>query len=716
MVVDPMRVHEKWGIFDDSQPLEPGYSQCLWNVEARKMFKTKPDNQASTLTEILEKSKDKFGNRKAVGQRELLKTHMVPDSTGKLWEKLELRNKYTWLTYREYYDRVLNAARGLQMLGVGAKSKVVIYAETQRDWMVMAFAAWFTNAQVVTIYATLGADGATHGINETEATTVVTDAKLLKILAKVLPQCKQVKNIITMTDSDAELTAQIKESDIKIFSMNNFLDFGRTSIFHPCMPAPEDVAVIMYTSGTTGSPKGVIISHGNLVSTIAGVEHDLKGLTTNEDIYMAYLPLAHIMEMAAECCFLAMGAAIGFGTPSTLLSQGDAAKKLFTEPTKEAIGKNPELGKIKPRVEYSVGDAVLLMPTFMVFPPAVLDKLYQSVTAKFTEAKLGWLLRAGLRSGERHAQRGKVGANALLNVVFKKKVQSSVGGRLKAVISGSAPLSAEVQRFVQTVFAVPVRQGYGLTETCAGSAVAFWGDQTLRSVGPPTVNTTIRLADWQEGNYLVSDKEKPEIGVPRGEILIGGPGVASGYYISDKNPNEELRKKNSEDWVSIAGVRYFRTGDIGQVSSSGTLSIIDRKKDLWKGPNGEYVAFAKIEQALTVCPYVQLAMCYARVGSDYPVALICPQKPKILELGKELNVSGEFDVLCNDNRIVEAVHKVVVSTCQEQKLAAFEIPRKVALVSELWTPENELLTAAMKLKRPAIVAAHKENLDKMYAA
>merc|ERR1711959_68524 len=126
-----------------------------------------------------------------------------------------------------------------------------------------------------------------------------------------------------------------------------------------------------------------------------------------------------------------------------------------------------------------------------------------------------------------------------------------------------APLSPEVQKFIQTVLNAPVRQGYGLTETCAGSTVAFWGDNGACSVGPPTVSSVIRLADWEEGNYQNSDKDKPEIGMRRGEVLIGGPSVSLGYYINPKNPNAELETKNKEDWIEVGGQRFFRTGDIG---------------------------------------------------------------------------------------------------------------------------------------------------------
>merc|ERR1719499_2156404 len=127
-----------------------------------------------------------------------------------------------------------------------------------------------------------------------------------------------------------------------------------------------------------------------------------------------------------------------------------------------------------------------------------------------------------------------------------------------------------------------------------------------------------------------------------------------GYFVG-KDGDPEIQKKNDEEFVTIAGIRYFRTGDIGQVSPNGSLQIIDRKKDLWKGPQGEYVAYSKVEQALTMCEFVSLSMCYGRTGGEFPVALICPQKRRIEQLAQELQVEGTWATLCGNEQIVARV-------------------------------------------------------------
>jgi long-subunit acyl-CoA synthetase (AMP-forming) len=687
-----MRTHEKYGILDPDSEVA-GFGQCLWNVESHKHTRKYPRSNAKTLVEILEKTKDTNRGRKAVGWRETVNVHMIEEG-GARREKIELKNEFQWQTYGEFYDRILALARGFALHGLQPKAKVVIYAETQRDWMTSAFAAWFSNAQVVTIYATLGEEGAVHGINETEAEFVVADAKLLKIISKILPKCKSVKHVIAMSPCDAGLAGQIKEAGRTIHTIDEMIEGGKTYGFSPHLPQSDDVAVIMYTSGTTGAPKGVTLTHENIVAVVAGVEHAMDGAVTNEDVYLCYLPLAHIMEMAAEICFLSFGVQLGYGSPHTLTDTGVKLKR-------------PE----------SIGDAPCLQPTVMVFAPAVLDKVYQAVQAK--RQGLGgfgkWAFGRGLHTGERRFDNGKVGAAWLYNKIVFSKVQALVGGRIKCMITGSAPLSPDIQKFIQTVLNAPVRQGYGLTETCAGSCVGFWGDNSTGAVGPPTVCTTIRLADWPEGNYMNADKDKPEIGMRRGEILIGGPSVSPGYYMNPNSPNQELQTKNREDWVEVKGMRFFRTGDIGQICANGTVQIIDRKKDLWKGPNGEYVALTKVEAAIKLCDFVDLPMVYGKTGGDWPVALICPQKPRILALGAELGLGSDFEALCTKKEIVDRVMSACKEQCKQQKLVEFEIPKKIALISDLWTPENDMLTAAMKLKRPIIASKHKAEIDALYA-
>lgn len=285
-------------------------------------------------------------------------------------------------------------------------------------------------------------------------------------------------------------------------------------------------------------------------------------------MYLAYLPLAHIMELAVEITLYYLGMSVGYGSPHTL---------------------TPSSVKMKQTTPPQKGDAMALSPTVMVFAPAVLDKVYAGIKIKvkngssLKQTLFGWALDDALAKYDA----GGVGPHWLLNSIVFKPVQALLGGRVRCMLAGSAPLSADVQKFVQSCFAAPLRQGYGLTETCAATCLSVAHDNTTSQVGPPQESACIRLKDWEEGGYRNADRDVPSIGMRRGEILIGGPAVCMGYYVAAHAPDPEVVKRNQEDFVIINGARFFCTGDIGQFTASGCVQIIDRKKDLVKLQQGE---------------------------------------------------------------------------------------------------------------------------------
>lgn len=655
-----------------------------------------PADGSKTIFEIVDNACRRNATRPAVGVRKLVKVHSETVN-GRTFEKLEVENNYTFMNYTQFNERLTNFASGMRGLqDLQPKQRVVIYAETAMDWLTSACACFSQSLEIVTIYATLGEEGALYGINQTKSTIVIADPKLLKVLAKIAPQCPSMQHVITMGDVDEALAKKVRDTGKTVTSFEEVVKKGAETPVAPRPPTPDDVAVVMYTSGTTGAPKGVLLTHKNIVAACAGfqISGGRYGLSP-ETAYLAYLPLAHIMEMISEISMLMFGAQLGYGSPHTLTETGVKLKR-------------PE----------SEGDAIVLRPTFMVFAPAVFDKVYKSVTGKV--AASGGLKKSifnmAMNAGMRSYDNGGVGVNSFVNGIAFSAVQKMLGGRINTAVTGSAPLAPEIQRFMQTVLKAPVRQGYGLTENCACATLGAKEDNMVKSVGAPHSCSVIRLADWPEGLYMNSDKTRPDVGMARGEVLVGGPAVCMGYFVDPDSPDPDVVKKNEEEFLTIKGVRYFRTGDIGQITTLGTIQIIDRKKDLWKGPQGEYVALSKVESAVKMSPYVDIPMVYGKTGGEYPVCLICVVDREVSKWAAANGCPTSGTEMVKNQKVIDEVLRSVKDECKKVGLVEFEIPKKVALLAMVdgaapWTPENDMLTAAMKLKRPQIARAHAAEID-----
>jgi len=688
-------------------------NNVLWNHLSVGKHKSSIDG-ALTAYDVMVNTCKKFPAALTAGKRPLVKRHWV-DLNGKKVEKLELADSYDWITYQQFETTMTELGAGMtSLLSLKANDCIIIYAETAREWFLAAQGAFSQGLTVVTIYATLGEEAFMHGAAQTKAKLVVADAKLLKVVGNVFksknPLLKGLEKVVYIPDDPrtpdpviakqtAEAIAAIQSAGIEVLTFDELASKGRAAGLAPRPPKPDDLAIIMYTSGTTGMPKGVKISHSNVVATVAGLNDKLPTFPLDfvnggGETYLAYLPLAHIMEIAAEIVCYSLGMQVGYGSPHTLTPTG---VKIMSGTCK--------------------GDAQVLQPTLMVFAPAVLDKVYVGLNQKMKAASpiVQTLFKWGLAAGERRYDRGLVGSSWLYDKLVFSKVQALLGGRIKACVTGSAPLSPGIQKFVQTCFNAPVRQGYGLTETCASSCIGEACDNTTGIVGPPTTATSIKLRDWDEGGYRTADAADPAIGMPRGEILIGGPMVSQGYLVDAKDPDPEVVAKNATEFITEAdGTRYFCTGDIGQVHVSGSLQIIDRKKDLVKLQQGEYVALSKVENVLKGCTLVEVPMVYAESTYDHCIALICPSHVALKELGKSLGcASDDVATLCDDETVITEITKQCLAACKG-KLVGFEIPRKFGLIADTFTPENDMLTSAFKLKRKPASEKHKALINKLY--
>ncbi|XP_073013165.1 long chain acyl-CoA synthetase 9, chloroplastic [Typha latifolia] len=662
---------------------EPGYA--VRNYRFAEPVETHWEG-VLTLAELFEQSCKRFAYMPLFGSRKLIASEMEVTPDGRSFEKLHLGD-YEWLSYGEAFKAVCNFSSGLVQIGHRKGERVAIFSDTRAEWQIALQGCFRRSITVVTIYASLGEEALCHSLNETEVTTVICGRKELKKLIDISGQLDTVNCVIYLNDEGIpnEVSLAKKNTSWKVASFEEVQILGRENSVDADMPASSDVAVIMYTSGSTGLPKGVMMTHRNVLSTVSAVMTIVPELG-KKDIYLAYLPLAHILELAAEAVMVAAGCAIGYGSPLTLTDTSN---------------------KIKNGTK---GDASALRPTLMTAVPAILDRVRDGVRKKVDTkggiAKKLFDVAYGRRLAAINGSWfGAWGLEKILwDILVFRKVRAILGGHIRFLLSGGAPLSGDTQRFINICLGAPIGQGYGLTETCAGGSFSEYDDTSVGRVGAPLSCSYVKLIDWPEGGYLITD-----LPMPRGEIIIGGPNVTAGYFKNEEKTNESYK-------VDERGMRWFYTGDIGRFHPDGCLEIIDRKKDIVKLQHGEYVSLGKVEAALSVSPYVDNIMVHADPFNSYCVALVVAARSAIENWASNQGITySSFSELCQRQDTVKEVLGSLQKAAKEARLQKFEIPAKIILLPEPWTPESGLVTAALKLKREVIRKAFADDLASLYA-
>ena len=582
---------------------------------------------------------------------------------------------YEWLSFKQASDLVDRFTRGLTRLTttLSPGKTLGLYARNCVEWVTAENACNQQGWVSVAIYDTFGPDAVQHIVNHSEISVLVGEPACLRKLAPLLDGCPGLKTVVqtTAAPDDADFSQALAAKGVQCLSWSGVLEAGDAPEppLVPQPPQPGDLAILMYTSGTTGMPKGVMITHQNLISAAAGVLENLPPLSPS-DVFISYLPLAHIFERCAHVVMNASGSAIGF--------YGGDTRQL-------------------------TDDIQALRPTVMAGVPRVFDRLQMGIRAAVA-AKGGMsakIFNRAVQSSTKNLDKGKKATSTLSGIAFKN-VKKKLGGRLRIAISGGAPLAAETHKFVQVCFGCPVLQGYGLTESCAAATITLLGDHESGHVGAPLSCVEIKLVDVPEMNY--SSAQTP----PTGEVWLRGPCISQGYY--------KDAAKTAEDFDADG---WFHTGDVGRWNANGSLSIIDRKKNMFKLSQGEYIAAENIELALKSSPFVSQIFIYGDSFKNCVLAIVVPNPPYIADWAKSQKIpipAAELAAYCgnNDNRrLAEAIQADLTKVGRAAKLQGFELPRGVILAPE-FTIEDDLLTPTMKLKRPNLKHRYLKEIDAMY--
>ncbi|CAN9511163.1 unnamed protein product [Ophioblennius macclurei] len=647
-------------------------------VSASKRLVTSLHPGADTLDKMFEYAAKRFPHRDCLGTREVISEEDERQSNGKVFKKVVL-GEYRWLSYEEILSAATRLGGGLASLGQRPKFNIAIFCETRAEWLIAAQACFAYNFPLVTLYSTLGGPAVAHGLNETQVTHIITSRELLETKLKaILAEVPRLQHIVVVDDTPTTWPGFPRS--VSVHNMVAIQKLGAQSEDASAErkpPLPSDIAVIMYTSGSTGVPKGVMISHSNIIAGITGMAERIPNLC-EEDTYIGYLPLAHVLELSAELVCVAYGCRIGYSSPQTLADQSTKIKK------------------------GSKGDTSILQPTLMAAVPEIMDRIYKNVMTKVEEMSCIQRTLFILAYNYKLEQLVKGYSTPLCDRLIFSKIRALLGGQTRVLLSGGAPLSAATQRFMNVCLCCPVGQGYGLTETCGAGTISELWDYSTGRVGGPLVCCEIKLKDWIEGGYRSTDKPHP-----RGEILIGGPNVTMGYY--------KKEARNQVDFIVDGnGQRWFCTGDIGEFQEDGCLQIIDRKKDLVKLQAGEYVSLGKVEAMLKNCPLIDNICAYANSGETYVIGFVVPNQKQLQVLAQQYDIRGSWEDLCSSKAIEELVLKVITEAALAAQLERFEIPRKICLSPEPWTPETGLVTDAFKLKRKELKTHYQDDIERMY--
>jgi len=621
------------------------------NPVLRRRYKDQKDllsaiEDAKTGWEAFQRGVAKFGDANCLGTRKII------DSDA---------GEYVWSTYKQVDEQVKAFASGLiGKVGLAPGDFVGVNMKTRHEWTTSNLACQSQHMPIVTLYDSFGNEALGFIINKTKLSVVITALPQLTNLSTMLDDIPSVKHFIC-TDPVPDEIAQ-KFGDRSLYGFDDLVAYGKENPVESAPPSPEDLSLVCFTSGTTGMPKGVMHTHQSLVASMAAGFQVLH--VSSDDVHISFLPLAHIMEYWLQAMFLYRGVSIGY-------FQGDVRKLM--------------------------DDIKCLQPTVFVAVPRLLNRIYSSIQAA-AGAKTGvpkLLTQLAIASKTKALQTQGLVKSYWDWIVFAP-IRQVLGGRVRLIATGSAPMSPDALNFFRLAFSAEVLEGYGMSEAMVTN-ISSPITRDTGTVGPPFASVEIKLISVPEMEYSIDDKP-----YPRGEILIRGPSVMKGYFEEPDLTAEALDDDG-----------FYHTGDIG-LWISGALKIIDRRKNLFKTSQGEYIAPIKIENIYSRSPFVAQSFVYGHSLKNCLVAIVVPDPEYLEKWAKLNNIDQDIETLLHNDKLKQAVLDSIVSIAKKAGLMGFEIVKAIHLHGEPFSVENNLMTPTFKVKRFVARKTFAQQIDQMY--
>ncbi|MGC2414038.1 MAG: long-chain fatty acid--CoA ligase [Stellaceae bacterium] len=567
-----------------------------------------------------------------------------------LWAKRH--REYQSLSWSQAADSVMRLARGLAALGVETGDRVALVSENRPEWVVADLAIMAAGAITVPAYVTNTVEDHRHILGNSGArVAIVSSAALAARLLPAAALVPSVRVVVAMEPTNGVASA------LDLRAWDDVLALGSETsddiAARVAALTPDDTACIIYTSGTGGLPKGVLQSHRNIIGNCRGAYRLLETLGLDDEVFLSFLPLSHAYEHSAGLMFpISLGAQIYFAEGA------------------DALARN----------------LLETRPTMMTAVPRLYETMHQRIRLgieRERRLKRGLFERAVAVGRKRLAGEPLSLGDRLIDPVLEKlvrdKVRARFGGRLKAIISGGAPLNPEIGGFF-VALGVQLLQGYGQTEAAPVICCNPPGQIRVDTVGPPLDGVEVRIAE-------------------DGEILVAGDNVMKGYW----NAPEETARTLIDGWL--------HTGDIGHLGPDGYLSITDRKRDFIKNSGGDMIAPARVEGALTLAPEIAQAMVFGD-QRPYLVAVIVPDPGFAASHAKAHTTAVDLAALAEDSGFHKALGDVVARI--NRGLAAAERVRRFTIAAEPFTLENAQLTPTLKIRRHAIREAYRAAFETLY--
>ena len=557
----------------------------------------------------------------------------------------------------EMLSRAQHIAAGLYSLGVRPGDRVALLSDSRPEWTLTDAGCLFAGAIDVPIYPTLTPAQVRYILNDSGSRVlIVSNHKKFLQVKDILDECPAVEQVVLFEGAGIETAEVMTLAELE--KRGQSLEAEQPGLIDDLAHriAPDQLATIIYTSGTTGEPKGVMLTHSNLISNLIDGAGNLS--FDEKDIALSVLPLSHIFERQAMYMYLYQGMAVYY------------AESL------ETIG--PNLREVR--------------PTILVGVPRIFEKIYDrikervSAKGRVNMALLSWAVSVAKAYAEFQVEKKKVPWTLALKhklatkLVFSKW-REAFGGRMRLMVSGGAALPEELG-YIYLGAGLPIIQGYGLTETSPVITTGRVEDNRIGTVGKPIQGVEVRIA-------------------ADGEIETRGPNVMRGYY----NKPEETRAVFTEDG-------WFKTGDIGTIDHDGFLRITDRKKELFKTSGGKYISPQPIEQMIKGSRFVNQVVLIGD-GRKFPAALIVPDWQQIESYVQLKGIKSTSRAeLCRHERIIDLFERQIAGLTPD--LAQYERVKKVALLENEFTIEGGELTPTLKVKRRVIVEKYRSVIDHLY--